>query len=204
MLPATGRKTLPFLDGGSRVSAAHGSCEAALPPAPHMAATQHGLVMSCTAGCAPIEPDWPIPCVALHGLEMDRRFTFSTRTPPAGACAPPQLGEQSAEMAPLHLRCVCSQGVHAHRLPAAPHAPGFSPATANHQTVPTGRDALPHLVFLLVLWPLMWALSLAGILLHAPICIAYFAVTGGGLGGLAGLAGLQQGLSRGVEVGSPG
>ncbi|GFH08739.1 uncharacterized protein HaLaN_03756, partial [Haematococcus lacustris] len=52
---------------------------------------------------------------------------------------------------------------------------GFTPASPRFPTVATGSAAVPHLLFLLCLLPLIWATALALVLVHAPLCILYFA-----------------------------
>jgi hypothetical protein len=63
-------------------------------------------------------------------------------------------------------------------LPACLLTAGFSPATPRHPNIPIGRDAVPHVIFLLTLWPLMWVSALVGIVVHAPLCAVYFAISG--------------------------
>ncbi|KAJ9530221.1 hypothetical protein QJQ45_023513 [Haematococcus lacustris] len=54
----------------------------------------------------------------------------------------------------------------------------FTPASPRFPTVATGGAAVPHLLFLLCLLPLIWATALALVLVHAPLCILYFAAKG--------------------------
>lgn len=52
---------------------------------------------------------------------------------------------------------------------------GFTPAAPGFTTLPSGRDEIPHLLYLLTLVPFMMAVSMLSLVLHIPFCAVYFA-----------------------------
>ncbi|GAX72805.1 hypothetical protein CEUSTIGMA_g260.t1 [Chlamydomonas eustigma] len=55
---------------------------------------------------------------------------------------------------------------------------GYAPVTPTHQLLPSGRNEVPHLLFLLVLMPLLMLASILLYCLHIPYCTLYFTLTG--------------------------
>jgi hypothetical protein len=57
-----------------------------------------------------------------------------------------------------------------------PPLDGFTQASKDFMTLPTGRDEIPHLIYLIVFHPILLALSNVVFYLHAPYGIFYFTI----------------------------